>query len=219
MERELEPEFMDDAAEASSYDAMDHSLPNSAFVDRLVELGASGLILDLGCGPGHIPPLIVARLPEVRVLGLDAASTMLVIAERRRLASAAPERIEYRLGDAKTLPFADASFDGVVSNTVLHHIPDPLAFLAEAARVLRPGGLLLVRDLFRPETAEAALELVARHAADADPDQQELFRASLHAALTAEELRALADEVGFEDADIVIDSDRHMSLQRRARAD
>ena len=49
MERELEPEFMDDAAEASSYDAMDHSLPNSAFVDRLVELGASGLILDLGC--------------------------------------------------------------------------------------------------------------------------------------------------------------------------
>ncbi len=216
MERELEPEYMDTVEEATSYDAMDHSLPNEAFVDRLIELGAQGRMLDLGCGPGHIPPLIAARIEEARIVGLDAAGTMLEIAERRRLESPHADRIEYRLADAKTLPFGDSEFDCVMSNTVLHHIPDPLPFLGEAARVLKPGGVLLIRDLFRPETPERARELVARHAADAAPDQQELFRASLHAALSPAELRDFADRAGLADCAIVLDSDRHMSLQRPA---
>ena len=55
MERELEPEYMDTEDEAASYAAMDHSAPNAAFVARLVELGAAGRMLDVGCGPGHIP--------------------------------------------------------------------------------------------------------------------------------------------------------------------
>lgn len=216
MERELEPEVMDDPAEAAAYDAMDHEEPNRAFVERLVELGARGRVLDIGTGPGQVPLLLCQRLRGVRVLGVDLAESMLVRARARVAASPHAGRVELRRADAKALPLPDASFDTVCSNTILHHLADPRPLLAEAARVLAPGGALLVRDLFRPPTPDAAHRLVERHAAGATPAQRELFRASLHAALTPDELRRLADESGLGDAELVIDSDRHMSLQRRA---
>ena len=212
MQRTLEPEVMDTAEEAAEYDAMDHTAPNAAFVARLCELGARGRMLDIGTGPGHIPLLVCARLPEARVVGVDLSRNMLALAERHRAASEHAARLEFRSADAKGLDFADASFDAVFSNTILHHIPDPTPFLAEAARVLRPGGALLIRDLYRPATAADADALVALHAADASPNQRELFRASLHAALTPDELRATADAAGLAHAAITIDSDRHMSL-------
>ena len=216
MERELEPEYMDDAEESSAYDEMDHSAPNTAFVDRLAELGAGGSVLDLGCGPGHIPPMIAERLDGTFIVGIDAAQTMLALAERRRLASSVSSRIRYLACDAKNLPFPDGSFDAVVSNTVLHHIPDPVPFLAEARRVLASDGVLLIRDLYRPASPEAALALVDLHAADESQEQRELFRASLHAALTREELEDAARQAGFSRFEVVEDSDRHMSLQVHA---
>lgn len=216
MERILEPEVMDDADEAREYDAMDHRAPNAAFVERLVELGASGRMLDVGTGPGQVPPLVCERLPDATVVGIDLAASMLRHAERRRRASAHTDRIEYRLADAKRLPFEDGAFDAVFSNTILHHIADPRPFLAEVGRVLRPGGALLVRDLFRPEAAERADELVRLHAAGESPRQQALLRASLGAAFTPTELGDLARACGLADAQVVVDSDRHMSLQRPA---
>ena len=55
MERVLEPELMDTLEDATEYDEMDNSAENTAFVERLVELGAHGRMLDIGTGPGHIP--------------------------------------------------------------------------------------------------------------------------------------------------------------------
>ena len=217
MQRVLEPEYMDTAEEADGYDSMDHAEPNAAFVARLVELGAHGRMLDIGTGPGHIPLLVCDTIEGARVVGLDAAETMLVHARRHLAGSPHGERVDYVRGDAKALELEDASFDTVYSNTILHHIPDPAPFLAEARRVLRPGGVLLVRDLYRPPSNERAAELVALHAAEATPYQRELFRASLCASLTPEELRTLADSVGLADAEVAIDSDRHMSLQIAAR--
>ena len=218
MERTLEPEVMDAPEEADVYDSMDHSAPNEAFVDRLVALGARGRMLDVGTGPGHIPLLVCARVPGATVVGVDLSARMLAHAERHRAASRCAERIEYHLGDAKSLSFRDGAFDAVYSNTILHHLPDPRPLLSEAYRVLRPGGALLLRDLFRPATPERARELVALHAAGASPHQQELFRASLHAALTPDELQTLAVEVGLRGAEVVVDTDRHVSLQIRAAA-
>jgi len=215
MERTLEPEVMDTAEEADAYDRMDHSQPNEAFVSRLVELGAHGRMLDVGTGPGHIPLLVCERIADAHVVGIDLSRNMLAHAERHRAASPHAGRVEFTLADAKGLAFADRSFDTVFSNTILHHLPDPRPFLAEAYRVLRHGGVLLVRDLFRPETPERALELVRRYAGGGTPEQQALFHASLHAAFTPEELKAMAADVGVP-AELVVDSDRHMSLQIRA---
>ncbi|MCA9320301.1 MAG: class I SAM-dependent methyltransferase [Planctomycetes bacterium] len=213
MPRTLEPEYMDTEEEANGYDAMDHTTPNAAFVGRLAYLGAQGQVLDLGCGPGHIEPLVCEAISGARVTGVDAAGTMLALAEGHRAKSPHRDRIAYLRADVKSLPFEDASYDAVFSNTVMHHIPDPLPFLREARRVLRPGGALLIRDLFRPDEPELALALVAKHAADASPYQQELFRASLHAALTTDELDAIAKNAGLTGYEITLDSDRHMSLQ------
>lgn len=219
--RTLEPEVMDTPEEAIGYDRMDHSIPNENFVNRLIELGARGTMLDIGTGPGHIPLLVCRRIPAaVHVTGLDLSAEMLKLAEARRLASPHAGRIAFRRGDAKGLPFPDASFDAVFSNTILHHIPDPRPFVAEAWRVVKPGGAFLIRDLFRPDSRRRIEELVALHAADADDYQKQLFRQSFHAALTPAEFRALAADLGLLRAgcEVVIDTDRHMSLQRRQTA-
>ncbi|XAM01081.1 class I SAM-dependent methyltransferase [Phycisphaeraceae bacterium D3-23] len=217
LERVLEPEVMDDADESVSYDAMDHAAPNAAFVDRLVELGVGrcGLALDLGTGPGDIPVLLCGRsVGRPSVVAIDLAQTMLDLAGPKVTSAGLGDRIDLRLMDVKSLDFADASFDAVFSNTILHHIPEPLAMLKEAARVLRPGGLLLIRDLRRPDSLEGLEALVAEHAADEDAAQRQLFAQSLHAALTPDELGALAHEAGLADAEVVVDTDRHMSMQR-----
>ena len=216
MQRTLEPEVMDTPEEADGYDAMDHSEANGAFVGRLVELGARGRMLDIGTGPGHIPLLVAERLPEASIVGVDLSAHMLAHAERHRAASPHGERVSFRPANARALDFPDASFDTVFSNTILHHIPDPRPFLREAWRVLASGGAFLIRDLFRPPTPERALELVALHAAGETAYNRELFRASLHAALTPDELRAAADAAGLAGVELVVDSDRHMSLQRAA---
>jgi ubiquinone/menaquinone biosynthesis C-methylase UbiE len=218
LQRVLEPEVMDTAAEASEYDAMDHSGPNTAFVERLLHLGAAGRVLDIGCGPGQIALQLAAALPGCLVTGVDLSREMLRVAERRRAQSPHARRVHFDLGDAKGLPYADGHFDTVCSNTILHHIPDPRPFLAEAWRVLRPGGTFLIRDLFRPANEVRVAELVRRHAAGANDAQAELFRASLCAALTPDELRQVAAEAGLTGLEVVVDTDRHMSLQRGRHA-
>ena len=215
MKRVLEPEVIDTAEEADAYDAMNHAGPNRSFVERLGQLGARGRALDVGCGPGHVALMVLDELKAVtEVVGVDLSTNMLRHAERHRAASPHRDRLRFELGDAKGLPFEDGSFQTVFSNTILHHIPDPVPFLAEVWRVLAPGGTLLVRDLFRPENETTVAQLVAEHAAQAAPDQRELFRASLCAAFTKDELRELAARAGLEGAEVTVDSDRHISLQR-----
>ncbi len=213
MDRTLEPEVMDTAEEAAAYDEMDHSAVNQAFVDRLLALGARGRLLDLGTGPGDIPLLIVERVADCTVVGVDLSPGMLELAQKRRAGARQAERIKFRLADAKDLDFEDASFDAVFSNTVLHHLADPRPFLREARRVLRPRGTLLIRDLYRPSNRARVDELVRMYASTASPSGREMFRASLCAALMPSELRALADECGLAEARLMVDTDRHMSLQ------
>lgn len=215
LERVLEPEVMDSPEEAEGYDAMDHREPNEAFVNRLLELGARGRMLDLGTGPGDIPLLIAGRTAEAEITGVDLARSMLALAERKRAVHPAGGRVRFQVADAKELPFGDGAFDTVFSNTILHHIPDPRPFLREAWRVLKPGGVLLIRDLMRPSDRATLDRLVALHASDCDPLQRDLFRASLHAAFRPGEVEALAAECGLEGIEVVVDSDRHLSLQGR----
>jgi ubiquinone/menaquinone biosynthesis C-methylase UbiE len=127
------------------------------------------------------------------------------------------EQVEFVHADAKGIGSEDNSFDSVFSNSILHHIPEPIDFLREAWRVLKPGGMLLIRDLFRPDSEERARELVAMYAVEESQHAQDLFYDSLCAALRPDELDALAKEIGIRNYKIITDSDRHMSLQIKAK--
>lgn len=217
LSRILEPEVMDTLEASMAYEEMDHSAPNAAVVWRLREFGAGGRMLDLGTGPGHIPLGICEQFPDATVIGVDRSHEMLKLARKRLVASPFADRVQFQIADVKSLPFASHSFDVVFSNTTLHHLPDPIPFLAEAWRVLRPGGVLLIRDLYRPATLGRRDELVRLHAAQNTPLQRQLLADSLHAALTPRELLAAAYEAGMTCMEVTVDSDRHMTLQTSRR--
>ncbi len=214
MERIPEIECMDDPEEAREYAAMDHSEANAAFVEALLafQMG-KGDLLDLGTGPGDIPILLVERCPEVQVRAIDLSEEMLKIARLQVAKAGLSRRIDFQLVDAKSLPFGDAFFDGVFSNTILHHVSDPVTFLREAYRVLKPKGRLLIRDLFRPKDEKTLKKLVDLHAKTANERQRKLFRDSLCAAYSPEELLLLCEEAGLPRPEMSEDTDRHMTLR------
>lgn len=219
--RTLEPEVMDTAEEAADYDAMDHSTVNRMFVDDFLRAwGAPNRdtmlhVLDVGTGTALIPIELAQRGFPCRITAIDLAEEMLKLA-RRNIARAGLEHvIAPELVDAKGLPYADAAFDAVISNSIVHHIPQPRGTLAEMLRVLRPGGVLFVRDLLRPVTDTEVEHLVAVYAGNESPRQQQLFRQSLHAALTVSEIGDLLLGLGLSAAWARQSSDRHWTITGR----
>jgi ubiquinone/menaquinone biosynthesis C-methylase UbiE len=116
------------------------------------------------------------------------------------------------------LPFADGSFAAVISNSIVHHIPEPGKVLTEMIRVLRPGGALLVRDLLRPTDERTLEQLVATYAGEANAHQQQMFRDSLHAALTLGEVRELVAALGHDPAAVRQTTNRHWTWSTRGQA-
>jgi ubiquinone/menaquinone biosynthesis C-methylase UbiE len=217
MERILEPEVMDTRDEAEAYDAMDHLEVNTAFVDRIIELGAEGgHFLDLGTGPAQIPILLAQRRSQIRITAIDLSMHMLKLGEKHVAEAGLTNRISLAYIDAKNLPYAAESFDGVISNSIIHHLTDPMPVLRGISCVIRAGGLILIRDLMRPDTPEAAQALVERYAADGTPYQRKLFYDSFLAAFTIPEIEEMLSQVNLPGAIVVQSSDRHWSSERRA---
>ncbi len=201
---------MDSAAEARDYDAMDHRQVNEAFVHDFLLFWAGGTsVVDVGTGTAQIPIILGARVPAVEVVAIDAAQHMIDLGRANVRRAGLADRIRLERCDAKHLPFADSSFDAVISNGIVHHIPKPETVLAEMVRVTRPGGALFVRDLHRPARDEALRQLVAQYAGDANEHQRQMFADSLHAALTLDEMRDLVATLGFPPESVQKTSDRH----------
>lgn len=214
--RVLEPEVMDSADEARDYDAMDHSGVNRLFVaDLIAAFQPGGVMIDVGTGTAQIPIEFARATPLGRVVAVDAARHMLDLAESNVRRAGLQERIELKLVDAKTLPFADGTFAGAMSNSIVHHIPEPRTVLAEMVRVVAPGGWLFVRDLLRPDNDAAVAHLVATYAGDANAHQKKMFDDSLRAALTLAEIRSLVQELGFAAETVQQSSDRHWTWAGR----
>jgi ubiquinone/menaquinone biosynthesis C-methylase UbiE len=226
--RILEPEVMETTDDAREYDAMDHTAVNTLFVSNLlsalkdwslqrpVAQRATLNVLDLGVGTAQIPIELARRAQNVRITAVDAAESMLAIARRNIAAANLTNRIIPILADAKQLAATqggvsvfDYPFDAVISNSILHHIPDPREVIAAALGVTATGGLLFHRDLARPADEETLQQLVANYAGDATPYQRRLFEDSLHAALTVEEMRDFVVTFGYNRSTVQMTSDRH----------
>ena len=120
-------------------------------LEQLVQI-PHGSVLDVGCGTGELLREVGLRFPETARTGLDLSANMLAVA-REKLGGA----VELVQGDAERLPFADGRFEVLLCNDSFHHYPNPGAAAAEFARVLQPGGVLLLGDC----TAPAGLRGVA----------------------------------------------------------
>lgn len=217
MKRILEPEVMDTPEEAIAYDDMQHLAVNEAFVADLLaayESGDSnielaGEVLDLGTGTARIPLLLCDKTEDVRIFGVDLSIEMMEIGRLNIEMSPHLERIMLALCDAKKLELEDARFDAVMSNSIVHHIPDPQSTFEEAVRVCKSGGRLFFRDLLRPDTSEAVDQLVETYAGDESEHAKRMFDDSLRAAFTVAEIQELISPLGFAPESVKATSDRH----------
>ena len=126
------------------------SLGQDAHWRRVTALAArpeGGRVLDVAAGPGNVAVELVAR-GAVRVTALDLSYNMLAEGARRH-----PPGIDWVNGDAQNLPFEDDSFDAVTISFGLRNVPDPQRALREFARVLRPGGRVVVCEFANPTWA------------------------------------------------------------------
>jgi ubiquinone/menaquinone biosynthesis C-methylase UbiE len=152
-------------------------------------------LLDAGCGPGSITAGLAARVAPGETVGIDFAPAVVQQAAAT-LAEAGPEATRMLAADATRLPFADAVFDAVFAHTLLEHVADGFAVLRELRRVLRPGGLIGLRDcdwdsaIWAPadESVARAVDLYAR-----------VWRRNGGHPNCGRELRGLLLETGFSD--------------------
>ncbi|MDT0305452.1 class I SAM-dependent methyltransferase [Streptomyces sp. DSM 44917] len=118
---------------------------------------ADGAVLDVGTGPGRLLHALAAQRADLALTGVDVAPDMTALARRLAGEAGLGGRLDFRTGDVAVLPCEDASADLVVSTLSMHHWPDLPAAARELARVLRPGGHLLIVD-FRFAPLRAGLE-------------------------------------------------------------
>jgi arsenite methyltransferase len=148
-------------------------------------------VLDLGSGAGADVLISARRVgPTGRAIGLDMTDEMLDLA-RANAAEAGVEHVEFVRGFIEEIPLSDASVDVIISNCVINLAGNKDRVIAEAARVLRPGGRFAVSDVI------------------ADPDMDEATRADMAAytgciagALTAEEFRSMLAAAGLDDVEV-----------------
>lgn len=217
MQRTPEPELMDEPEQARAYAAADFSEPHEAFVDHFVARFpgfAAGRVADLGCGPADVTLRFARRLPQVSVLGIDGAEAMLALGREAVRRAGLGHRVELRLSRLQAaLP---GGFDAVISNSLLHHLHEPMVLWRAVRALAAAGAPVMVMDLMRPSSPQEAQALVATYAADAPPVLKRDFLASLHAAFRVEEVKAQLAEAGLGHFAVEAASDRHLLAWGRA---
>ena len=203
---------MDAPDAAQAYARADFSDSNSAFVQELLARHPHlRTVVDLGCGPGDIPIRLARALRTVHVTAVDGSAAMLDLAREAVRAAGLTERVHLIQGRIPGLDLPEQAFDAVLSKDMLHHLPDPHVLWQEALRLAKPGGVICVMDLVRPDSPVAAREIVERVAGREHPLLKEDFYYSLCAAFTPSEVRAQLAAVGLTLAVEQI-GDRHMRI-------
>lgn len=222
MQRIPEPELMDEAEQARAYAEADFTEPNARFVDYFEQVYPDlrhGNVLDLGCGPGDIVLRLATRCPGLVVHGIDGSAAMLRFAsERLHELPGLGGRVQFIEGRLPGASLPLPAYDAVISNSLLHHLHEPLGFWRAVQEAGAPGAAVLVMDLFRPESEDAARVIVQQYAGGEPAILQQDFFASLCAAFEPREVRAQLDACGLGDLAVQAVSDRHLLVTGRLPA-
>ena len=204
---------MDSEAQTAAYAAADFDESNSLFADRFSAtfsgLPGAGRMADLGCGPGDIAIRMARAFPRWQVTGLDAGKNMLKLAEARLAREASKINVSFRHCYLPDDSLEAGAWDALISNSLLHHLPDPDVLWRSIARLGRPGAAVQVMDLARPATETEAMRMVDHYSAGEPEVLREDFYNSLLAAYTVGEVREQLARTGMQHLDVAMASDRH----------
>jgi ubiquinone/menaquinone biosynthesis C-methylase UbiE len=163
----------------------------ASFLSRTY-VGAASNILDLGTGPGYLSFELATRT-DAKICGVDINETMLELS-RARLSSVPESRWSLREADVHALPFADCTFDLVVSYSCFHHWENPVRALRECRRVLKVGGTLILLDTIA-SVASRMSELLAKSITE--PHLFRFVKEALEESLSMESVREYAAAAGL----------------------
>jgi cyclopropane fatty-acyl-phospholipid synthase-like methyltransferase len=211
MNRTLEPELMDDPVQAEAYARADFAKENQGFVDRFREYFpdfSGGRVLDLGCGPADIPVRFAKLYTTCQVIGVDASAPMIQLGEQAVKQAALADRITLRCERFESVAGANIA-DAALSNSLLHHLPNPLQFWHKLRQLVKPGSPVLVMDLLRPDSPEEAQAIVDRYAAGEPDILRRDFYNSLLAAFTEDEVTTQLARMNLTRLLIDVVDDRH----------
>ncbi len=217
MERILEPEIMEGEEQARVYAHADFAEENQGFINQFFALYPDikeGTVLDLGCGPADIPIRLLRSRPALRVIGVDASAPMLRWAQEAIRQEGLHDRIHLlcqRFQDCRL----DRPADAVISNSLAHHVPNPLRFWHAVKTLARPTAPVLIMDLLRPDTPEEARGLVDRYAANEPEQLRHDFYHSLLSAFTEDEVAAHLAEMNLSRLLIDVPDGRHWMVSGR----
>jgi SAM-dependent methyltransferase len=205
---------MEDWDQVRAYAGADFSDPHQHFVDLfracLAAKPVNGVVLDLGCGAADIAIRLACALPHCVVRGVDGSAPMIELGRAAVAAAGLTARVE--LFHAR-LDLASPRFPldsvAVISNSLLHHLHDPMLLWRFLAQHVLPGTKIFIMDLLRPETELGARDLVARYAANEPAILQRDFFNSLCAAYRVEEISAQLREADLSGLSVSAVSDRH----------
>lgn len=214
MQRVPEPELMDSPAQTRAYAAADFSEPNGLFCTlthaRLND--TEGHLMDLGCGSGGLLIQLAQTLPQWQMLGVDAGPNMLELARDAIQTAQLDTRVDVLQAHLpsdldqlqKRMPF-----DAIVSNSLLHHLEDPMTLWKTISELSSPQTKVVVMDLLRPDSIEEAKKLVEAHTEGADPVLKEDFYNSLLAAWRINEIKEQLETMNWGHWEISQPSNRH----------
>lgn len=215
MHRIPEPELMDTAEQAQAYASADFSEPHEAFITYFWEKFPDfkqGSVLDLGCGTADVTIRFARAYPDVTLLGVDGAAAMLEAGMHAVRDSGMAERIcleRQHLPDESLLA---SKFDAIISNSLLHHLDDPMTLWQTVKQAAKPGAPVLVMDLMRPASVVEAMQLVRKYASDASPLLQSDYYHSLLASYQLQEVKKQLYKADLDNFKVEVVSDRHILI-------
>lgn len=203
---------MDDAEQARAYAEADFAEPHQAFVTYFQERfprHRPQRVVDLGCGPCDVTVRFARAYPDCQILALDGSEPMLAQAHALLAGAQMLERVTLVQRSLPDLSSVGHDRDTLISNSLLHHLHDPLVLWRTVHALAVSGAVVQVMDLMRPPSRSAVLRLVEAYASDAPDVLRRDFANSLSAAFTPTEIVAQLAEAGLA-LRVEVVSDRHV---------
>jgi ubiquinone/menaquinone biosynthesis C-methylase UbiE len=216
MQRIPEPDLMNNAEQALAYAQADFSEPHNQFValfqDSLQGQVLTGNVLDLGCGPADICIRMAKAFPDIEIIGVDGAPAMLALGREAMAGENLNGRISLIDTYLPAISLPDHQYRAITSNSLLHHLTDPLDLWRTIQSVAQNGARIFVMDLMRPVSTDQARQFVDVYAEGEPEILRHDFYHSLLAAYRPDEVAAQLRLLSITCLQIDVVSDRHFTV-------